>query len=78
MRVFHRHRWAEHARTFAPPAIRIGQEFGAEGLGDAALERMLNGTTTFVFRCTDPTCADFKTVVALGAAVDDPLERMVR
>lgn len=66
----HQHDWAEHARTFAPPAPANAK--GMQYTTHAELMRLLHGVTTFVFRCRADGCGAVKTVECLGSVVVAP------
>ncbi len=62
MILFHRHRFTECARTYAPPLpVQYVQH---DWPGRCAQ----HGVTTLTFRCTHPTCGKLKTVQMLGKA----------
>lgn len=62
VRLFHVHDFAEIARTHTPPLLF--QKLS--GLDPDTFLRTCHGTTTFVVRCQDPSCAEMRSHVALG------------
>lgn len=64
MRLWHTHRWIEHARTWAEPR-HIAVEKGVH-CSEALFERSLAGVTTFIFRCRGDQCGALRKIEALG------------
>lgn len=66
----HRHDYQWEATTYAPPRdgkSEIGHMDGvAVPLMIALVSKLKFGVTTFLYRCTDTSCGDLKTVEMLG------------
>ena len=63
--MFHRHKWKEHARTFAPPCPGIKMSNATEHLVLA----MASGLTTILFVCEDLECSAIRNTEMLGQVV---------
>ena len=65
MSFFHTHAFVEIARTYAKPNIQR-----AKSLSQETFERMGHGSTTFVMRCSDPDCAEMKSLTVPGSIIE--------
>ena len=82
MKLFHRHKYVEMARTYATP-VTPPQRHESDRLfymSDEGRKLVaVMGLTTVLVRCTDEACGKIKKVEMLGKPTEaDVLERMLR
>jgi hypothetical protein len=61
--MFHRHKWAEIARTYAPPAPK----WKGDNIIEPTLEKLMLGVTTIVWECS--VCHKIRKEELLGEQV---------
>lgn len=64
--MFHRHTYKLIERVYAPPTeVNVKCQFMSQDV----IQKLIHGYTTLIFQCCDVSCADLKTVSAIGKTV---------
>jgi hypothetical protein len=70
MSWFHKHELELVSKTYAPPAGIRSVEGGYDIAALPALEKMMHGCTTFVWKCKDPECDKIVVQECLGKEIE--------